>query len=125
MRIVGPYTDPEHMSLALVDSLICFEMPIFAIAHVSPFKPPFPFYSLPNLDVQNASSNTHSKPAIILTTTSSMRPVFHSSMLSAMPLGSKTSGKTRSTHSKAAAYHTKPTNLLRGVCIMALVDKRG
>lgn len=34
--LVGVYTDPEHMSLALVDSLICFEMPIFAVAHVSP-----------------------------------------------------------------------------------------
>lgn len=31
---VGPYTDPEHMSLAIVDSLICLEMPGFAIAHV-------------------------------------------------------------------------------------------
>lgn len=34
MISVGPYTDAEHMSLALVDSLICFEMPLFAIAHV-------------------------------------------------------------------------------------------
>lgn len=33
-NLVGPYTDAEHMSLALVDSLICFEMPLFAIAHV-------------------------------------------------------------------------------------------
>ncbi|WVQ83622.1 hypothetical protein IAT38_005763 [Cryptococcus sp. DSM 104549] len=35
---VGPYTDAEHMSLALVDSLICFEMPIFAIAHQYAFQ---------------------------------------------------------------------------------------
>ncbi|KAK4688065.1 organic solute transporter subunit alpha, partial [Tremellales sp. Uapishka_1] len=28
--VLGPYTDAEHMSLALVDSLICFEMPFFA-----------------------------------------------------------------------------------------------
>ncbi|OWZ63867.1 hypothetical protein AYX14_06623 [Cryptococcus neoformans] len=38
IRKVGPYTDPEHMSLALVDSLICFEMPIFAIAHQYAFQ---------------------------------------------------------------------------------------
>lgn len=36
--LVGPYTDAEHMSLALVDSLICFEMPLFAIAHVGQSK---------------------------------------------------------------------------------------
>ncbi|WVF67157.1 hypothetical protein IAT40_001903 [Kwoniella sp. CBS 6097] len=38
IRQVGPYTDREHMSLALVDSLICFEMPIFAIAHQYAFQ---------------------------------------------------------------------------------------
>jgi hypothetical protein len=32
---VGVYTDPEHMSLALTDALVCLEMPFFAIAHVS------------------------------------------------------------------------------------------
>lgn len=35
MRLVGKYTDREHMSLALTDSLVCLEMPLFAIAHVS------------------------------------------------------------------------------------------
>ncbi|WWC60264.1 uncharacterized protein I303_102831 [Kwoniella dejecticola CBS 10117] len=38
IKRVGPYTDPEHMSLALVDSLVCFEMPIFAIAHQYAFQ---------------------------------------------------------------------------------------
>ncbi|WWD16558.1 hypothetical protein CI109_100985 [Kwoniella shandongensis] len=38
IKKVGPYTDAEHMSLALVDSLICFEMPIFAIAHQYAFQ---------------------------------------------------------------------------------------
>ncbi|WVR03846.1 hypothetical protein IAU60_000843 [Kwoniella sp. DSM 27419] len=38
IKRVGPYTDKEHMSLALVDSLICFEMPIFAIAHQYAFQ---------------------------------------------------------------------------------------
>ncbi|KIR40176.1 hypothetical protein I313_04097 [Cryptococcus deuterogattii Ram5] len=38
IKKVGPYTDPGHMSLALVDSLICFEMPIFAIAHQYAFQ---------------------------------------------------------------------------------------
>ncbi|WVN85707.1 uncharacterized protein L203_100857 [Cryptococcus depauperatus CBS 7841] len=38
IRRVGPYTDAEHMSLAIVDSLICFEMPIFAIAHQYAFQ---------------------------------------------------------------------------------------
>jgi hypothetical protein len=32
--LVGAYTDKEHMSLALTDSLVCLEMPFFAIAHV-------------------------------------------------------------------------------------------
>jgi hypothetical protein len=30
---VGPYTDSEHISLAITDLLICFEMPFFAFAH--------------------------------------------------------------------------------------------
>ncbi|CED82501.1 Predicted seven transmembrane receptor-rhodopsin family [Phaffia rhodozyma] len=34
---LGPYTDHEHMSLALGDVLICLEMPIFAIAHTYAF----------------------------------------------------------------------------------------
>ncbi|OCF34718.1 hypothetical protein I316_03761 [Kwoniella heveanensis BCC8398] len=38
IKKVGPYTDREHMSLALVDSLICFEMPVFAIAHQYAFQ---------------------------------------------------------------------------------------
>lgn len=38
IKKIGPYTDPEHMSLALVDSLICFEMPIFALAHQYAFQ---------------------------------------------------------------------------------------
>ena len=35
---VGPYTDSEHISLAISDTLICFEMPFFAIAHVFAFS---------------------------------------------------------------------------------------
>ncbi|ORX33656.1 organic solute transporter Ostalpha-domain-containing protein [Kockovaella imperatae] len=38
IKKVGVYTDAEHMSQALVDSLICFEMPIFAIAHQYAFR---------------------------------------------------------------------------------------
>ncbi|KAL7412948.1 organic solute transporter Ostalpha-domain-containing protein [Mrakia frigida] len=34
---VGVYRDAEHMSLALGDLLICFEMPLFAIAHAYAF----------------------------------------------------------------------------------------
>ncbi|KAF8885393.1 organic solute transporter Ostalpha-domain-containing protein [Gymnopilus junonius] len=30
---LGPYTDPEHISVGLNDLLICIEMPFFAIAH--------------------------------------------------------------------------------------------
>lgn len=30
---VGPYTDSEHISLAITDTLICYEMPLFAFAH--------------------------------------------------------------------------------------------
>ena len=35
---VGPYTDSEHISLAISDTLICFEMPFFAIAHMFAFS---------------------------------------------------------------------------------------
>ncbi|GMK56614.1 hypothetical protein CspeluHIS016_0304540 [Cutaneotrichosporon spelunceum] len=38
IKSVGPYTDPEHMVLALVDSMICIEMPFFAIAHQYAFR---------------------------------------------------------------------------------------
>lgn len=38
IKQLGPYTDLEHISLALTDSLICFEMPIFAIAHMYAFS---------------------------------------------------------------------------------------
>ncbi len=34
---LGPYTDSEHISLGLTDTLICFEMPLFAIAHMYAF----------------------------------------------------------------------------------------
>ncbi|KAI0828513.1 DUF300-domain-containing protein [Trametes gibbosa] len=34
---LGPYTDNEHISLGLTDTLICFEMPFFAIAHMYAF----------------------------------------------------------------------------------------
>jgi hypothetical protein len=30
---LGPYVDAEHISLGLTDTLICIEMPLFAIAH--------------------------------------------------------------------------------------------
>ncbi|KAF8317677.1 DUF300-domain-containing protein [Clavulina sp. PMI_390] len=30
---IGPYTDSEHISLAITDTLICYEMPFFAFAH--------------------------------------------------------------------------------------------
>ncbi|KAF8331318.1 organic solute transporter Ostalpha-domain-containing protein [Cantharellus anzutake] len=30
---IGPYTDEEHISLAITDTLICLEMPFFAFAH--------------------------------------------------------------------------------------------
>lgn len=33
IKSVGPYTDAEHISLAITDTLICFEMPFFALAH--------------------------------------------------------------------------------------------
>ena len=35
---VGPYTDNEHISPAISDILICFEMPFFAIAHMFAFS---------------------------------------------------------------------------------------
>jgi hypothetical protein len=38
IKSVGPYTDPEHMVLAIVDSMICIEMPFFAIAHQYAFR---------------------------------------------------------------------------------------
>ncbi|OCH91768.1 DUF300-domain-containing protein [Obba rivulosa] len=36
---LGPYTDREHISLGLSDMLICFEMPMFALAHMYAFAP--------------------------------------------------------------------------------------
>ncbi|EKM77803.1 hypothetical protein AGABI1DRAFT_76810 [Agaricus bisporus var. burnettii JB137-S8] len=33
IKQLGPYKDAEHISLGLTDTLICIEMPIFAIAH--------------------------------------------------------------------------------------------
>lgn len=38
IRQLGPYTDEEHISIGLSDTLICFEMPIFAIAHMYAFS---------------------------------------------------------------------------------------
>jgi hypothetical protein len=35
---LGPYTDKEHISLGLTDTLICLEMPLFAIAHLAAFS---------------------------------------------------------------------------------------
>ena len=35
---LGPYTDSEHISLALTDALVCLEMPFFAIAHQYAFS---------------------------------------------------------------------------------------
>ncbi|KAG6878229.1 hypothetical protein C0993_010351 [Termitomyces sp. T159_Od127] len=35
---LGPYTDAEHISLGLTDTLICLEMPIFAFAHMYAFS---------------------------------------------------------------------------------------
>ncbi|KAG2136944.1 DUF300-domain-containing protein [Suillus bovinus] len=35
---LGPYTDSEHISLGLTDTLICIEMPFFAIAHMYAFS---------------------------------------------------------------------------------------
>ncbi|KAF8838003.1 DUF300-domain-containing protein [Paxillus ammoniavirescens] len=35
---LGPYTDSEHISLGLTDTLICVEMPFFAAAHMYAFS---------------------------------------------------------------------------------------
>ncbi|GJF00174.1 organic solute transporter Ostalpha-domain-containing protein [Phanerochaete sordida] len=35
---LGPYTDSEHISLALTDALVCLEMPFFAFAHQYAFS---------------------------------------------------------------------------------------
>ncbi|KAH7912911.1 DUF300-domain-containing protein [Hygrophoropsis aurantiaca] len=35
---LGPYTDSEHISVGLTDSLICIEMPFFALAHMYAFS---------------------------------------------------------------------------------------
>ena len=35
---LGPYTDTERISVGLTDTLICFEMPLFAIAHLYAFS---------------------------------------------------------------------------------------
>lgn len=38
IKKLGPYTDSEHISLALTDALVCLEMPFFAIAHQYAFS---------------------------------------------------------------------------------------
>lgn len=38
IRHLGPYTDTERISVGLTDTLICFEMPLFAIAHLYAFS---------------------------------------------------------------------------------------
>jgi Organic solute transporter Ostalpha len=38
IKKIGPYTDSEHISLALTDTLICFEMVLFAVAHQYAFS---------------------------------------------------------------------------------------
>lgn len=38
IKQLGPYTDSEHISIGLTDTLICFEMPIFAVAHMYAFS---------------------------------------------------------------------------------------
>lgn len=38
IKHLGPYTDHEHISLGLTDTLICLEMPLFAIAHQYAFS---------------------------------------------------------------------------------------
>ncbi|KAF8335120.1 DUF300 domain-containing protein [Amanita rubescens] len=35
---LGPYTDPEHISVGLNDTLICIEMPFFSLAHLYAFN---------------------------------------------------------------------------------------
>ncbi|CCM05294.1 uncharacterized protein FIBRA_07508 [Fibroporia radiculosa] len=37
IKKLGPYTDNEHISLGLTDTLICLEMPVFAVAHMYAF----------------------------------------------------------------------------------------
>ncbi|CAE6458897.1 unnamed protein product [Rhizoctonia solani] len=38
IKHIGSYTDVEHISLAITDTLICYEMPFFAIAHSYAFS---------------------------------------------------------------------------------------
>lgn len=38
IRQLGPYTDIERISVGLTDTLMCFEMPLFAIAHLYAFS---------------------------------------------------------------------------------------
>jgi hypothetical protein len=38
IRQLGPYTDSERIAVGLTDTLICFEMPLFAIAHLYAFS---------------------------------------------------------------------------------------
>ena len=38
IKKLGPYTDKEHISLGLTDTMICLEMPFFAIAHLVAFS---------------------------------------------------------------------------------------
>ncbi|KAJ3712762.1 DUF300 domain-containing protein [Lentinula guzmanii] len=38
IKRLGPYTDPESISLGLTDTLICVEMPFFAVAHIFAFS---------------------------------------------------------------------------------------
>ncbi|CCO38025.1 Transmembrane protein 184 homolog C30D11,06c [Rhizoctonia solani AG-1 IB] len=38
IKHIGSYTDVEHISLAITDTLICYEMPLFAIAHSYAFS---------------------------------------------------------------------------------------
>ncbi|KAJ8457564.1 hypothetical protein ONZ45_g18264 [Pleurotus djamor] len=38
IKKLGPYTDAEHISLGLTDTLICIEMPFFAVAHMFAFS---------------------------------------------------------------------------------------
>ncbi|KAF9788497.1 organic solute transporter Ostalpha-domain-containing protein [Thelephora terrestris] len=38
IRHLGPYTDSERIAVGLTDTLICFEMPLFAIAHLYAFS---------------------------------------------------------------------------------------
>lgn len=37
IKQLGPYIDKEHISLGLTDTMICLEMPLFAIAHMFAF----------------------------------------------------------------------------------------